>query len=257
MLSGLLEAELYAYILVFARMGGAFMLMPGFGERVIPERTRLLLALAVTFAVTPLLAPRLPGIPDGVAPLILTMLSELLVGVFLGSIARLMFNTLDIAGSLILNQVGLASATALNPLMIDQGAAVSIMLMLAASVIILQTDLHVLLLRGLVDSYALFDPARPWPLGDYTAAFVKTYTQVFDIALRMTAPFIIATMVLYVGLALVARLMPQLQVFFIALPLQILLGFVVLVAVIPAIMISFTDELGQLWRALVQPGGGP
>lgn len=257
MLSGLLEAELYAYILVFARMGGAFMLLPGFGERVIPERTRLLLALAVTFAVTPILASRLPAIPDGIAPLVLTLLSELLVGVFLGSIARLMFNTLDIAGSLILNQVGLASATALNPLMIDQGAAVSIMLMLAASVIILQTDLHVLLLRGLIDSYALFDPARPWPLGDYTAAFVKTYTQVFDIALRMTAPFIIATMVLYVGLALVARLMPQLQVFFIALPLQIILGFVVLVAVLPAIMISFTDELGQLWRALVQPGVGP
>lgn len=257
MLSGLLEAELYAYVLVFARMGGALMLMPGFGERVVPERTRLLLALAVTVAITPMIAPRLPGIPDGIGPLILTMLSELLVGVFLGSIARLMFNTLDIAGSLILNQVGLASATALNPLMIDQGAAVSIMLMLAASVIILQTDLHVLLLRGLVDSYALFDPARPWPLGDYTAAFVRTYSQVFDIALRMTAPFIIATMVLYVGLALVARLMPQLQVFFIALPLQILLGFVVLVAVIPAIMIAFTDELGQLWRALVQPGVGP
>ncbi|MFD2262371.1 flagellar biosynthetic protein FliR [Lacibacterium aquatile] len=257
MLSGLLEAELYAYILVFARMGGALMLLPGFGERVVPERSRLLLALAVTLAITPMIANRLPSIPAGIGPLVITLVSELLVGIFLGAIGRLVFNTLDMAGSFILGQIGLSSATALNPLMADQGATISVMLMLAASVIIMQTDLHILLLRGLIDSYALFDPARPWPLGDYTAAYVRTFSQVFEIALRMTAPFIIATMVLYVGLALIARLMPQLQVFFIALPLQIGLGFIVLIAVIPAIMIAFTDELGQLWRALVQPGVGP
>jgi flagellar biosynthetic protein FliR len=257
MLSALLQAELYAYMLVFARLGGAVMLLPGMGDAIIPARSKLLFALALTFVTAPFLATRLPPVPPGIAPLLLLFASELLVGIFLGAITRAIFNVLEFAGSLILTQIGLASATALNPLMADQGAAISIFLMMAGTVLVLQSDLHIIMLRGLVESYTLFNPASPWPIGDFTAAYVRTMGQALQIGIQVASPLLVAITVLYGGLALMARLMPQLQIFFIALPLQILLGFVVLVGTLPAMIKLVTDQVALTWQGFLLGGGLP
>ena len=86
---------------MFARLGAAIMLLPGFGEAFVSPRIRLLLALAITFAVMPIVGDRLPPLPGDIFELVVVLLSELLIGLFLGALARVLFGVLQIAGSLV------------------------------------------------------------------------------------------------------------------------------------------------------------
>ena len=118
----LLVGSLFALALVFARLGGVIMLMPGVGDGYVSARTRLLLALAVTVAVTPVLADRLPPEPRGLMALALLLGAELLIGLFLGTIARIFMSVLTTAGMIIASLSSLANALINDPAAAQQGS---------------------------------------------------------------------------------------------------------------------------------------
>jgi len=170
MLEELLPANLFAVMLIFARIGSALMLLPGFGEFYVMQRYRLLLALVLSALLTPVLAPALPPLPQGVAALVTAVGSEVAIGLFLGSIARILLSALDIAGTVVSLQLGLSSAQIFNPQVAQQGTLPSVFYGMLGVLLIFVTDLHHLLLRAMVDSYSVFTPGTLPPLGDFSAA---------------------------------------------------------------------------------------
>lgn len=252
-LNRLLTTELFALALVFCRVASAMMLLPGFGERTIMERARLLLALAVTLVVAPAVVRTLPPMPANVFAMGTLMVGEILVGLFIGSTARLLMTAIDLAGTIMNYQIGLSSAQIFNPMLQEQSGLISVLLVLASVVIVFQTDMHHLLLRSVVDSYSLFIPGRLPPIGDLTQTVVQMTSRSFVLALQLASPFILFGIILNVALGLVSRAMPQIQVFFVSLPLQLAIGFVIFAATLIPIMIVFGRALSDQLATFLVP----
>jgi flagellar biosynthesis protein FliR len=104
------------------------------------------------------------------------------------------------------------------------------------------------------DSYALFEPGDVPAVGDVAGLVTRTVSGVFRIGIQLSAPFLVFGLLFNVGLGVLSRLMPQMQVFFVALPLSILAGFILLVLVLRAMMGLFLDYAGGVLSALAPHG---
>ncbi len=245
-LAQFLPANLFAAFLVFARIGSAMLLLPGFSELYVPQRYRLLLALLLSLLLAPVLAPVLPPLPASEARLAAMIGSEVVIGVFIGTVARLIVSAIETAGMAVSLQLGLSTALVFNPLADqEQGAIPSAFYGMLGVVLIFATDLHHLLLRAAVESYDVFTPGTLPPVGDLSDTIARVVAGSFRLAVEMAAPFIVLGVVFFVGLGLIARMVPQLQVLFVAQPLQILGGLAVFAVVLVSGMHWFLDAFVQ------------
>ena len=124
MLSQLVAADLFSLVLVFARIGSAIMLLPGFGEVYVSGRIRLIIALALTLVITPVVGTHLPDLPKGPLELFVLIGSEVLIGLFLGALARFLVSSLHVAGVVIGYQSSLANAQLFDPNTAQQGSLI-------------------------------------------------------------------------------------------------------------------------------------
>jgi len=242
-LAALLAGEVWSLFLVFARLGAAFAVLPGFAELAVPPRVRLLLAGATSVAIAPVVAPGLPPLPVEPAALALIVGAEAAIGLFLGLAARMAVAAAQVAGSLIGYQISLASAFAFDPGTQQQGIVTSAWLTLVALAVLFAADLHHVLLRAVAESYAMFPAGVPLPVGDFAEAATRLVAGSFALGLRMAMPFLVYGILLFAALGLMQRLMPQMQVFFVAMPLQLLLGIALLAIGIATAMAAFVDAL--------------
>jgi flagellar biosynthetic protein FliR len=247
-LAQLLPANLFAVMLVFCRTGAALMLLPGFGDLYVPQRWRLLLALGLSLLLATSLGVELPALPGSVGRLAALVGGELAIGLFIGSLARTLLAALETGGVIISFQIGLSAAQIFNPAQAQQSAVFGAFLSVLGVLAIFATDTHHLLLRSLVGSYTLFPPGVFPAVEDLANAMAHIVSVSFELAVELAAPFVVLGTIFYVALGLLSRLMPQLQIFFVALPIQIVGGFAVfaltLVAVMSWFLDSFTRTLG-------------
>lgn len=229
------------------------MLAPGIGEAFVPARVRLLIALTVTAVMFPIVEPVLPETPKVFAAALLLLLGEITIGLFLGSIARILATALFTTGTIIAFLTGFANAILFNPMIRDQGAMTAVFLSLLGTLLIFVTDLHHLIFMALLDSYTMFVPGVGLPLDDFSAAIGRLVAGSFSLGVQLAAPFIIVIMLFYISLGLLARLMPQFQVFFVGLPLQIMLGLTILIVSISAIMMWFLDYFAIGMSGFINP----
>lgn len=225
-LQQLLNAEVFSFLMVFVRVGAAFLILPIMGETFVSMRVRLLLAVMTALVVTPVLADRLPPDPAQPADLVLLIVKEVVIGVFIGTIARTIMSSLETAGQFIASQIGLNSAQTFNPALAQQGSAVSSILGISAILLLFASDLHHMLIIAVVDSYGLFPPGQALPLGDMTNHFTRVFSESFLVGFHLAGPFIAIGLLFLLGVGLVSRLSPQIQIYFVTLPAQI--GFGVL-----------------------------
>ena len=229
----------YTFMLVFARLGAAFMLIPGLGEVTVNPRVRLSVALAITLLLLPLVGSTLPPAPAQPLGMFMLVLNETMVGIFIGAAARLALVGLETAGTVIAFQSGLASAQFFDPTQGSQGALVASFLSLIGLVMIFATNLHFLMLQAMAESYQTFPPAALPPLGDFAQTAVKFVAGSFRIGIQVAAPFIVYGIVYNVGIGVLNKLIPQVQVSMLALPLQIGLSLLLLAATLGAAMAWF------------------
>jgi flagellar biosynthetic protein FliR len=253
MLAQLLAGQLFHLLLVFCRLGSAMMLMPALGEQSIQTRARLLLGLAISLVVLPLVDSSLPPVPADPVSLFLVMGGEIGMGIFLGTVSRVLFNSLSFAGTVIAFQTGLASAQVLNPALAEQESLPGVLLGLLGIVLIFETDLYQVLVRGLVDSYVLFTPGRLPPMGEFTETISLVVQRSFRIGLQLSAPFIVVITVLTAAMGLLARLVPSLQIFFLVMPVQLTVGLGLIAVTLPTLMMYFFSEFGSALGSLLAP----
>ena len=248
-----LPAQAFAAFLVFTRLGTALSLMPGFSEHYVSVRFRFLLAATMTFVVLPVVQTQLPATPRSVAGLMLVLGGEIGIGMFLGFVARMTFNALQTAGTIISMQTGLSAAVAFNPTTAQEGALTASLLAAVALIVIFVSDLHHLMIRAIVDSYTLFPPGQAIPVGDFADAMTRLLSSTFSLGLRMAAPFIVFGAIFFLGLGILARLMPQMQVFFVSQPLQILLGLLIFAGTLVAGVTVFVGTYEDAMAIFIAP----
>lgn len=227
-----IQAATYGMV-VFLRIGAALTVLPVFGERSIPTRIRLALAIAFTIIVTPTVSGSFQTgivLPD----LGLLYISEPLIGLAFGISARLLIMTLQIAGSIAAQSTSLAQI--MGGANTDPQPAIGHVLMVAGLAIAAMMDLHVQLARGLILTYQIF-PAGTFPspssLSDW--GIVKI-AQAFSLAFTLAAPFIIVSLIYNVALGVINRAMPQLMVAFVGAPAITAAGLILLLLAAPLLL---------------------
>jgi flagellar biosynthetic protein FliR len=236
-----LPAFAAAFMLGFARIGTMVMMLPGLGEMTVSPRVRLTIALALTAVILPLHRGDYQIDLQAYGPVLLTLGQELLVGAVLGLLARLTISALQIAGSVVAQQMGLGFVTAVDPTQGQQGAIVGNFLGVLGVTLIFATDLHYLVIAALNDSFTLFKPGEVPLFGDVANVLSTSIAGAFRIGIQLSAPFLVFGLLFNLGLGVLSRLMPQMQVFFVGMPLSILVGFLILVMVLGAMMMTFLN----------------
>lgn len=240
-----LPLEVFSLFLIFCRIGSIALLMPTLGETYIPTRARLLFTLGFTLLVATIVGDRLPAMPSNATLMIMLIMGEIFIGLMIGMSLRIFMVCLATAGTIMSFVSGFANAQLFNPAISAQGSLQSVFLSMFGALLILETDLHHLMLRGMVDSYALFQPGQLPDAGDTALMMARNFANSFEVAMRIASPFLVVGIVFYVILGITNRLMPQMQVFFIALPLQIMLGLFVFVVSIGAMMTVFLQYFSE------------
>lgn len=248
-----LPALAATFMLVFARIGAMVMLLPGFGETNIPVRVRLGIALMLTLILLPLHRAAYHVDLNAMAPLLVMMVHEIIIGVVLGATARMTLAALQVAGSVIAQQLGLGFVTSVDPTQGQQGALLGNFLTLLGLTLLFATDMHHLIIAALNDSYNIFAPGTLLPSGDVASLATRAFTTAFKIGIQLSAPFIVFGLVFNLGLGILARLMPQMQVYFVGVPLSILGGFLILAVIITTMMGTFLEYFGGVLHELT-PG---
>lgn len=236
-------AVLRVYGLVFLRVGAAMALMPAFGDRVVPARIRLALALAFSAVVAPAVGADLPAIPATVAGFGGLLLGETLNGLALGFVLRLMLLAVEMAGSIAAQSGSLAQMFAAGG---EPMPAIGHLLVMAATALALMSGLHVRAAGALILSYRAI-PAGTLPGAALVEAWsLAQVTAAFALAFSLAAPFVIAALLYNVALGFINRAMPGLMMAMVAAP-ALSAGVLVLLAIAaPAMLSVWRDGFGQL-----------
>ena len=231
-LTGLGTNGLRIAVLVFLRVGAAVFLMPAFGEATVPQRVRLVLALAFTAVVAPAVTPTMTLPPDAwVGPAGI----EVLAGLALGIGLRLFVLALQMAAAII------AQATSLSQLFggatPEPQPAIGNLLTMASLALAVVTGLHIKAASLLILSYDLLPAGRLPAVADLADWGVMRVAQSLVLAFSLAAPFVIASVLYNVALGIINKAMPQLSVSLVGAP-ALTAGTLVLMAIAVPLVLS-------------------
>jgi flagellar biosynthetic protein FliR len=245
-LLAMLPAWAFAFVLVMARIGAAISLLPGLGEAEPPAMLRLGLALGVTVLLLPAIAPSIPSVPEIGAQAALMIAAEVITGLWIGWLARLLVLALPVAGQFIAYMLGVANVLQPDPALGNQATPIARLFAIVAPLVILVTGLYALPLAALAGSYQLIPAGAMLPAGDTAETAVRAVAAAFGLAVRLASPFLLVAIVWHAATGLLARLVPRLQVYFVVMPGQILGGIALLAVLATALLTA--------WQAAIRDG---
>ncbi len=221
------------------------MIMPGLGDSFVSNRIRLHMALGISFVMFPIIMPYIPSPVPPTFALVTLIAMELIIGLFIGTIARIFMTALDTAGMVISTQSGLANAQVFNPSLASQGSIMGALLSVTGVLILLETNLHHLLIMAIVESYELFPLGIIPDIGEMADMMAEVVASSFLIGIKLSMPFIVVTLLIYVGMGVLSRLMPQIQVFMVVMPLQILISIMLFAMVLSTLLLFWLGEFEE------------
>lgn len=234
----------FPMFLLFARVGAAIMVFPAMSDPSINIRIRLLMTLGICALLLPLLGNAFPALPDRTADMLLLVFGEMVVGLMLGLGARLMMAAMSLAGEIIAFLAGFQGASLFDPSTNTNSGAPAVFLTLCAGVVVLGLNMHHQLIVAAVESYSLFKPGVMPEVSSIAAAYVEMMTVIMRLGLQLAAPVVVAGLLTNVMFGVLNRLVPQLQIFFISVPVTITISVVLLVAGLGTML--------QLWANATQ-----
>ncbi|HZO22927.1 MAG TPA: flagellar biosynthetic protein FliR [Steroidobacteraceae bacterium] len=255
--TGQLETWLAQVLWPFVRIGACFMVAPAFGAVFVPARIRIVLAGAVTLAISPLLPPPAAIVPFSAAGLLVTV-QQLLIGVALGFSLQLLFDAVTLGGQLLANSMGLSFAFNIDPLRGEEVPALGQFYTILVMLTFMALNGHLVLIEVLVDGFRTL-PVGTDGLGqDGLWTLVEWGSQLFVGALSIALPGVTALLIVNVAFGVMSRAAPQLNLFAVGFPISLVFGLVIVLAGMPAVQTTFTHLLGdgfELLRKLTVAGG--
>lgn len=228
-LQQLVNLQFYAFLMIFMRFGLAVMIMPGIGDSFVPSPIRLFFTLALCLVLTPPLAAMMPPMPSQTALMVGLLASEAMIGIFIGTLMRILVNALDTAGSIISIQIGFSSALLFNPVSGTQGSLIGSIYSMLGVTLLMVMNFHHYMIALIADSYVTMPATGGFPdFATFAEIIVRTVSIAFKMGVLIALPFLVVGLIIQMGFGVLGRLMPQLQIFFLALPAQIMIGLVML-----------------------------
>jgi len=240
----------FAFSLVLARCGTATIMLPGLGEGIYPPVVRAGLALGVALLLLPGVMPLMPAPPEAGLAAAGMLCAELVTGLWLGWLSRLVCLALPIAAQFVAYLLGISTVLQPDAELGPQTTALARLFEIVAPLSILASGLYAIPLAALEGSYRLIPPGVLLPSGDGTAEAIGAVARAFGLAVRLASPFVVAGIVWHVAIGLMARLVPRLQVYFVALPGQLLGGLALLAGLGGAMLAAWQDAVRDSLTAL-------
>jgi len=239
-----------AFMLVLARVSGFFAVLPVLSSRTVPLQLRVGLALLVSLILASVVPPA-PGIAGADWVLLAILLvREILVGLGLGLAVALVFAAVRQAGLIIRQQMGMSLAEIIDPTTGEESDPLGMLLEMCFSVLFLVAGGHHLMLRLMARSYDAF-PVGHWPsAGAMAETLVDAGVLMLTFSLKLAAPMLAAFLILAIVLAILARILPEMNILLTSLPLRVGLGLFMAAAMMP-LLAGFADLLGQWLNAFL------
>jgi len=210
-----IQSQIMVLFLQFCRVGGCMMFAPGFSSPRIPMQIRLLVAFAATAAIAPLLNAKNTAIvfDQAVPGTVFMILQELMIGSSIGLMARMFLLALQFSATAISNFVGLTGVPGIPLEEGDTGSPLATLASAAAVTIIFAVGLHIELLKGIIDSYAVIPLGTPFQMEAFLQNLLRSLSETWMLALRLSGPFVIYGIIVNLALGLGNRFVQQVSVY--------------------------------------------
>lgn len=225
--------------------------LPFFGSPAIAPRIRIMIAMVISFMLLPLAGHDQLGVDWGLGVTVLHIARELGIGLAIGFGAKFMFEAFTLAGTFAGRQMGFSMSDLIDPITSVPQSMVGQFWALVAILFFLAIDGHHFLMRLMLENYNVI-PIASGGLSPVTGQLlINGSNEMFHMAIRLAAPALILTMMLDIGMAVLTRAMPKLQIFFIALPLKLFLGVFALVVSLQLFQAMFVSMVNEYQEYLV------
>ena len=239
-LDAFLQNNIYSWFLIFSRIAAAFAVIPCFGERIIPERVKLLIAALLALAIYKTIG--VYTVPVQVGDIVLALISEILIGFSIGVVGRMLLSSIAYVGSIVSHTMmfnnSISSAAGADPM-----PTIGTFLNLAAVTFLFSTDMHIMTIISIKNSYQLFPFGQMPNISILTDNVTDAFIAGFKVGVGMCVPFLLMGLVINTALGAVNRVMPNLPVFFVGTPALIAGGFIML----SATCVGLIENFGQLY----------
>ncbi len=233
-------AEFERFLFVFFRVGALILFVPVLGSRQVPASMKIGLILFTSIVIFPLVQARPLPEPQGIFDLAVFLLSDVTIGLGIAYITRLIFAAVQIAGTVVDFQMGFGVVNVIDPQTDTQVSVTAQFHNIVAVLIFLAVDAHHFILQAIVESFFIINPAEINFSSLTPEYMLYLFSGTFTTAVKIAAPIMAILFFLSVGLGLVARTVPQMNVFIVGFPLQIGVGLLMV-----GLSISFFSMLVQ------------
>ncbi len=245
--------DLPFFMIIFFRVGGMLLFAPVFGNANIPLQTRIAISLMFAFILYPSVDKDLSTLPSHLIPYAFVVLKEIAIGAVIGFAASIIFAAFSMAGYVISNQMGLDTASIVDPTLEtgEEEQLISVFYNMIAILIFLTIDGHHWFIKTTVQSYEVI------PLGsfNYTALtlskMLAVFKSLFVTGIKIAAPSLVVLLLTVVVLGLMTKVAQEINVFIIAFPIKILVGFLILIVAIPFVIHAMISYLITFEKTMV------
>jgi flagellar biosynthetic protein FliR len=221
--------QIEAFILVFLRVSAIVSTIPVISDTSVPKRIKAALSILITLIIFPVVLPKLPQLGNyQLLILMYRMAGEVMIGLIIGFAARLVFAGIQLAGDIVGFQMGLSIANVIDPMTSEEVSIITDLQYLIAMLVFLAVDAHHFFLSAIAQSYNIISPLAFHFSGQLMQYIFDFSRDMFVIAIKLGAPLIAVMLFTNVGLGIIARTVPQMNIFIVGFPLQIATGLIFL-----------------------------
>ena len=217
------------------------MFLPLFGSQYINQRSKLAIALLISIILSFYLSISKLVLPSSLFHLFILSMKEIVIGIFLGLSVKTIVDFIHTTGLIIAYQAGLSMSLMFDPNSGTQGSVIGNYLLALLLTIMFLTDVHLLYIEMMVESYNIFPIGGALESKDMAISITSTVAKGFGVAIKMSLPYVLVGLIIHLVSGLMARLMPNMQVLFVLMPLQILV-----------ILFMLTIGMSELIRWFIQ-----
>ena len=244
-----INALIASYLWPFTRIMGLLAVAPLFGNRGIPARLKVALGMLLSAIVAPTVAA-LPAMDPMSISGVLLLAQQFIIGIAMGFAVRIVFTAVELAGELCGLTMGLGFATFFDPQSSGRSSAISQFLSLLTLMVYLASNLHLVVLSTLVDSFTSM-PISAMPMGgDLFRQLVGWGGRIFSAGVQLALPVVAALLIVNIAMGILTRAAPQLNLFGVGFPVTLSVGFLMLALTVPYLAVPldllFVEAFGMM-----------
>ncbi len=249
-----IASKIDVFLLIMARIGGIFLIGPVFSNRVIPRQVKALMTVILSMVLFTGLQLKPPVVPAQVGPFALYLGGEVIIGLIIGFVAQLTFAAIQFAGQAIDMQVGFGIVNVIDPVYGTQAPLIGSFQNVLALLLFLATNSHHYMIAALYQSYEKIPVFGLAGGKEASQLMIDLFGSMLVTGLKLAIPVVGAIFVADVALGLIARTMPQMQVWFVGIPAKIFVGLVLLTMILPiylaAVQFLFDSNYQDILRVI-------